>query len=128
MQFYRVMLFLVIFNASLAFVNSLDMTTLGDSNLQPAYIIQPDNRYNMTANVQEMEVGFKNTGSLDTLWYVVRGLTNFIVNFAYVSLLLPVFLAEMQLPTELIAVFTVAQYTVYGAALLNMWSGRDPER
>jgi len=45
-----------------------------------------------------------------------------------VSLLLPVFLAEMQLPTELIAVFTVAQYTVYGAALLNMWSGRDPER
>jgi hypothetical protein len=112
-KFYRLALFIFIFNLTLTFV-STSFTNLAYS--------RPGETWNIPQNLTyQPNPAFSFFG--DFVW----ALGVFLDAFAKATVLLPAFLASFGLPASFVAIFTGAAWFIYIAAIIQFVSGRYME-
>jgi hypothetical protein len=125
MHFYHVALYILLVNVSLSLVNAIPVDGLA-TNADMGYEMVGVSDWNVTADYDELNPGNLDQGdnmisSLQNIW---AGMTTFIAALFNATVAVPLLLGSLGLPAAFVAIFTAGVWFVYGAGLIELWSGR----
>lgn len=129
MRFYHIALFILAFNLSLAFVNTIPIDALGNSLNESQFGIGEDNEWNVTQrldngwNASAQNLGVNNLGFGD-----IPGTFNMMVGVLSDSTVtMHLMLESFGLPPTFAAIFAILANMSYLAGAILIWSGRNIE-